>query len=85
MFLSIIIPIYNDEKFLSECLDSCLDQNYPKDDYEIICVDDGSTDRTQEMLKEYENTHSNLHAFLCSHGTLGRTTGIRYAKTCQRC
>lgn len=80
MFLSIIIPIYNDEKFLAECLDSCLDQSYPKDDYEIICVDDGSTDRTPEMLKEYAARHSNIRLIFAEHGHGGRNTGYPIAK-----
>ena len=81
MFLSIVIPIYNDEKFLEECLDSCLDQRISTDEYEIVCVDDGSTDRTPEMLKEYEKKHSNIHVILMEHGRIsGRTVGFGIAK-----
>lgn len=80
MFLSIIIPIYNDEKFLSECLDSCLDQNYPKDDYEIICVDDGSTDHTPEMLREYAEQYPNIRLIFREHvGGGGRSVGFEQA------
>lgn len=81
MFLSIVIPIYNDEKFLNECLDSCLDQNISEEEYEIICVDDGSTDRTPEMLKEYEKEHRNIHVITKEHGRgSGRTVGLGFAK-----
>lgn len=82
MFLSIIIPIWNDEKYLEECLDSCLNQALSGDEYEIICVDDGSTDRTPEILSEYERKHTNIHVIHAQHqgGSLGRKTGLGTAK-----
>ena len=49
--VSVIIPCYNSERFLSECLDSVLAQSLRE--IEIICVDDGSTDRTLKMLNDY--------------------------------
>ncbi|MDR0522523.1 MAG: glycosyltransferase [Planctomycetaceae bacterium] len=49
--ISVIIPVYNVEKYLRECLDSVLTQTLT--DIEIICVDDGSTDRSLEILNEY--------------------------------
>ena len=80
MFLSIIIPIYNDEQFLSECLESCLDQDYPSNDYEIICVDDGSTDRSREILLEYAEKYQNIIPVLKKHGLpTGRTVGFEKA------
>lgn len=81
MFLSIIIPIWNDEKFLAECLDSCLHQNIPYDDYEIICVDDGSTDRTPEILADYAKRHPNIVVINKEHGGEGgRSVGFKVAK-----
>ena len=50
--VSIIIPVYNAEKYLRRCLDSVCGQTL--DDIEIICVDDGSTDNSLKILKEYE-------------------------------
>ncbi len=53
--ISVIIPVYNQEKYLSRCLRSLMDQTLEKKDYEIIVVNDGSTDRTQfvaEMFKD---------------------------------
>ena len=58
MFLSIIIPIYNREDTIGRCLDSILDQR--PEDIEIICVDDGSTDRTREVVQEYQQTNANI-------------------------
>ena len=52
-FVSIIIPAYNCEKTISKCLNSLLNLNYPK--YEIIIVDDGSTDSTPEILNSYHD------------------------------
>ena len=49
--ISIIIPVYNSEKYLSECLDSIVNQTLKE--IEIICVNDGSTDNSLSILKEY--------------------------------
>ena len=49
--ISVIIPVYNTEMFLSECLDSVLHQTFK--DFEIICVNDGSSDNSASILKGY--------------------------------
>lgn len=48
---SIIIPVYNSEQYLERCLDSVFAQSYK--DFEVICVDDGSTDGSSDILKRY--------------------------------
>jgi len=50
--ISVIIPTYNRKDQLEKCLCSLFNQNYPNDKYEIIVVDDGSTDETEEMITE---------------------------------
>lgn len=50
-FVSVVIPTYNRDKMLRGCLESLLTQTYPKDKYETIVVDDGSTDRTREVVE----------------------------------
>ncbi len=55
MELSIIIPTYNRKDKLSQCLDVLLNQNYPADKYEIIIIDDGSTDGTEEAVAGINN------------------------------
>ena len=60
MILSIIIPVHNGEKYLNDCLKSCFEQNVSKDDYQVICVDDGSTDNSQNILEQYKTYHNNL-------------------------
>lgn len=51
--LSVICPIYNEEKYIAKCIESMLEQDYPKDDLEIILVDGMSKDRTREIVAEY--------------------------------
>lgn len=60
MFLSFIVPVYNVERFLPACLDSLLRQDIPAEAYEIICVDDGSTDGSSAVLDRYAADHSAL-------------------------
>ena len=58
MFLSFIVPVFNTEEYLAQCLDSLLAQDIA--DYEILCVDDGSTDDSAAILDAYAHSHSNL-------------------------
>ncbi len=53
-FVSFIIPTYNAEYYLDECLESIIKQKYPKSRYEILLVDGGSTDKTLEIAKNYK-------------------------------
>ncbi|MBO4712070.1 glycosyltransferase family 2 protein [bacterium] len=59
--ISIIIPVYNVEKYLRECLDSCINQTLK--DIEIICVDDYSTDNSFKILEEYQQNDSRIKIF----------------------
>ena len=49
--ISVLIPIYNVEKYLDECLDSVVNQTLK--DIEIICLNDGSTDKSLDIIKKY--------------------------------
>ncbi len=51
--ISVVINVYNEEENIADCLDSLLNQTY--DRFELVIVDDGSTDRTMEIVKKYEN------------------------------
>lgn len=55
--LSVICPIYNEEKYISQFLDSISQQDYPKDDLEILLVDGMSKDRTRDIISEYANKY----------------------------
>ena len=51
--ISIIITTYNKEKFIQNTIRSCIDQNY--DNYEIIVIDTGSTDKTKYLINKFDN------------------------------
>lgn len=61
--LSIIIPVYNTDLFLKECLTSCITQDVKPNTYEIICVDDGSTDTSGKILDEFSDVYSNVQVY----------------------
>lgn len=80
--LSIIIPVYNVEKYLCKCLDCCVKQDIPKDEYEIIVVNDGSPDNSQKIIDEYASKYSNIIPFVKENGGLSsaRNSGLKIAK-----
>ncbi len=51
--VSIIVPVHNQEKYIGRCIRSALNQKYPKDDYEIIVINDASVDRTRYALEVF--------------------------------
>lgn len=77
--VSVIIPVYNTEKYLRECLDSVMNQTLR--DIEIICVDDGSTDGSLAILREYEKKDPRVCILTQQHSNAGaaRNHGLRYA------
>lgn len=56
-FVSIVVPAYNEERYISKCLDSFVRDHYPKEYLELLIVDGGSTDRTKEIVKEYSKKY----------------------------
>ena len=58
--LSIIIPFYNVEQYIAQCLDSVYHQNILEDEYEVICVNDASLDNSRDIVLEYQKVHKNL-------------------------
>lgn len=57
ILVSIIIPCRNEEKFIAQCLDSLIAQNFPKDRWEILVVDGNSEDKTKEIARDYQNKY----------------------------
>lgn len=77
--ISVIIPVYNVEKYLKECLDSVCNQSFR--DIEIICVNDGSTDNSADILNEYAQKDSRINIVTQDNQGLGaaRNKGLSKA------
>lgn len=76
-----IIPVFNVEKYLVECLESALCQSFQS--YELICINDASTDKSGELLQEYENQYHNIKVITHSENrglSAARNTGIKNAR-----
>ena len=78
--ISVIMPCYNTEQYVEETLKSVLNQSFK--DYEIICLNDGSTDGTLEILKRYQQSYPNIRVISSeNHGSAyQRNTGVQCAQ-----
>lgn len=63
MKLSIVIPVYNTEKYLEKCLASCINQEVKMADYEIVVVDDGTKDNAMGIARRFQENYSNIKIF----------------------
>lgn len=74
--ISVVVPVYNVQDYLSECLDSLVNQT--DDHYEVVIVDDGSTDGGPSIIKEYVNRHPHFRSVQQENDGLGgaRNTGV---------
>jgi len=80
MKYSIIIPVYNTERYLKRCIDSVLNQDYQN--YEIIIINDGSPDNCEEILKTYKNNPKIKIIKQTNHGlSYSRNVGIKKSKS----
>ena len=81
MDISVVVPVYNTSRFLRQCVDSLINQTWK--DVEFILVDDGSTDDSLEILKEYQKRDArikvleqkNLHAGVARNNGMKQATG----------
>lgn len=78
MKFSIVVPVYNVEKYIRKCLESLLRQSY--DNFEVIIVDDGSTDDSYKIIDEYVKKDSRFKSFKKKNGGLSdaRNFGVNY-------
>lgn len=79
--VSIVIPVYNKERTLKRCIDSVINQTYSE--FEIILLDDGSTDDSSNICKEYTEIDNRIRYYYQNNSgqTAARKKGLEYAKT----
>lgn len=82
MKLSIIIPVYNVEKYVEKCLRACINQDVPYEDYEIILVNDGSTDSSLSIIEKFSSDVPNCQVFSQTNmgQAVARNAGLSKAK-----
>lgn len=81
--VSIIVPVFNGEKYLNQCIDSAINQTMNSDEYEIILVDDCSTDKSVQIIDSYIKKNRNIRIIKKEHNTgesSSVNTGIMFAK-----
>lgn len=80
--ISIVVPVYNTEKYLTYCLDSLLNQDLSQDEYEIVCIDDGATDKCPEILDRYAKENRCIRVIHQENQgqSAARNTGLYSAK-----
>ena len=78
--ISVVIPVYNGEKYLRECIDSILAQTFRE--FEIVLVDDGSTDSSRTICDEYAAKHDYIHVYHKQNEGINQTRryGVRVAQ-----
>ena len=83
-FVSVVVPMYNSQETIESCLDSLVKLDYPKSRYEIIIVDDHSTDDSVNIVKSFVYAHDNIRLLKQKIGKKGpaaaRNLGIKQAK-----
>lgn len=80
-FVSIIIPTKNEEKHISACIQSLEESDYPKDGFELIVIDGGSTDNTINIIQKLQKEYANLR-LVCeeeANTSVGRNIGLKNA------
>lgn len=82
MRLSFIVPVYNTKNHLERCIASLIEQDIPMSDYEIILVNDGSTDSTAQLINDLEKKHLNIKSLHKENGgaNSARNVGLKYAQ-----
>lgn len=80
ILLSIVVPVYNVEKYISRCLDSIFTQSIDSDIYEVIVVDDGSPDNSLSIIESYQTRHKNLKIISKKNGGLSSARNVGFSE-----
>jgi len=80
--ISLIIPVYNVEQYLEKCLTSCIKQDIPLEEYEIIIINDGTKDNSLSIAKSFEEKYKNIRVYSQENQGLSaaRNKGLSLAK-----
>lgn len=78
--ISVVVPFYNVEECVADCLDSLINQTF--ESYEVVCIDDGSTDGTAQLLDDYASLYANVRVFHFENAGLSvaRNRGVKLAQ-----
>lgn len=78
--ISIVVPTYNNDKYINDCIESVVQQSYPN--IELLIIDDGSSDKTIETIQLWQNQHHNIYMYRHAHSgvSASRNLGIAKAK-----
>lgn len=79
-FINVVVPVKNEEKYIDQCIQGLLKQDYPNEKYTIVVVDNGSTDGTLEILTNYHEKIVLLNKTECTIGAL-RNYGAQYCNS----
>lgn len=82
MLLSVIIPTFNRKNTLKECINALIRQDFPKTDFEIIIVDDGSRDETADLAGKFSRDYSNIHYYHQLNQGQGIARNLGISKAC---
>lgn len=74
--ISVVIPAYNEEKSIVSSLSSVLNNNYPQDKVQVLVANDGSTDGTEEIIREFVNTNNITNVTIISQPNLGKAHAL---------
>lgn len=82
MKISIIIPVYNTEQYIQRCLESCVHQDLATEEYEILIINDGSTDNSLKIAVDFARDYKNINIISQDNGGLSsaRNSGLAIAK-----
>ena len=69
--LSVIIPVFNSAKYLCRCLESVFMQDISEENFEVIIINDGSTDKSAEIIQEFSSRHPNMK--VCNQTNCGQS------------
>ena len=77
-FVSVILTVRNEENPIRACLESLKHQDWPRDKYEVVIVDDHSTDKTPEIIKAFSDSLENFHSYPLRGGSPGRKKALAF-------